>query len=572
MIGLPTENPTQSNAIRIGVAVVVALVVLFGTNTFNYLRIAATPIKTECPLFEVKAPHSYSVDNSSVLNILHGKKFREKSIARLSGAIKIDTQIFDNQPDVPDSPETWAKFQKFHDYLEKAFPVVYENLKLDKVNTYGLVYEWKGSDDKLKPLLLTAHQDTVPVQKETLKDWTYPPFEGHYDGDYIYGRGAADCKNVVTSILETIDYLISKDFKPQRSVVVAFGFDEEASGVVGASAIGKFLEKKYGKDSFYAIIDEGPGLAIEPLTGTIVATPGTGEKGYSDIKVELKTPGGHSSIPPSHTSIGIMSELAYIIEKDPYAPVFTPKNPTYSYMQCLAAHDPKGKIPKLTKKYIVRSAYDKFANAKVVKLLTDNIITKYLIGTSQAIDIVNGGEKSNALPESTKLIVNHRIAIESSVDELKEHFVKRVIEVAKRHNLEVVAFGKTVLENKDNSGTFHVDISGSPLEAAPATPFGDNVWKYLSGVTRHIFEDLVFPGIEYPIISSPAIMTGNTDTRHYWNLTRNIFRYSPIFAENFIKDTHIHSVDEKLKFDGHLHLTAFFYEYIQAIDSAEADN
>lgn len=29
---------------------------------------------------------------------------------------------------------------------------------LKKVNTYGLLYEWKGSNDSLKPLLLTAHQ------------------------------------------------------------------------------------------------------------------------------------------------------------------------------------------------------------------------------------------------------------------------------------------------------------------------------------------------------------------------------------------------------------------------------
>lgn len=31
-------------------------------------------------------------------------------------------------------------------------------LKLTKVNTYGLVYVWEGSDESLKPLLLAAHQ------------------------------------------------------------------------------------------------------------------------------------------------------------------------------------------------------------------------------------------------------------------------------------------------------------------------------------------------------------------------------------------------------------------------------
>lgn len=36
------------------------------------------------------------------------------------------------------------------------------NLKLTKVNTYGLYYEWKGSDASLKPLLLAAHQGIRP--------------------------------------------------------------------------------------------------------------------------------------------------------------------------------------------------------------------------------------------------------------------------------------------------------------------------------------------------------------------------------------------------------------------------
>jgi len=56
------------------------------------------------------------------------------------------------------------------------------SLTLTKVNTYGLLYEWKGSDDSLKPLLLVAHQDVVPVDPDTIDEWTYPPYSGYYDG------------------------------------------------------------------------------------------------------------------------------------------------------------------------------------------------------------------------------------------------------------------------------------------------------------------------------------------------------------------------------------------------------
>jgi len=48
-------------------------------------------------------------------------------------------------------------------------------LTLTKVNTYGLLYEWKGSDVRLKPLLLTGHQglsvDNVGYTNATDTTW-----------------------------------------------------------------------------------------------------------------------------------------------------------------------------------------------------------------------------------------------------------------------------------------------------------------------------------------------------------------------------------------------------------------
>ncbi|KAF6066419.1 Peptidase dimerization domain family protein [Candida albicans] len=489
MIGLPLDENFRSNkrkSIIIGSVVFVALLVtLFSTNLFNYLKIVTTPIPKEsslCPLYEPIAPESYYKDNSTVLEILHDKKYKKESIKRLAGAIQVDTQVFDKQPAVDDAPQVWAKFAKFHDYLEQTFPLVYKNLKVTKVNTYGLVYHWKGSDKSLKPVLLTAHQDTVPVQKDTLKDWTIHHLK-------------------VITMVNTFTEEVSPIVK--ISILAAFGFDEETSGYHGAAHIGKYLEETFGQDSVYALIDEGAGLTVQELTNTIVALPGTAEKGYVDIQVELTTPGGHSSIPPDHTSIGIISELGYIIEKDPY-----------------------------------------------IEGISKNRLTKYLIRTSQALDIINGGEKANALPEHVKLLVNHRVAIGTSVAEVQEHFVSRVVEVAKRHGLSVSAFGKDVLKVKNDSGLFNVTNFAGFLNAAPVTPTNDTVWEYLSGVTRHVYEDLVFPEINI----------------------LNIFRFTPAFIGDFIGETHIHSVDEKLPFDSHLQLQAWFYEYIQAIDSAKANN
>jgi Gly-Xaa carboxypeptidase len=91
----------------------------------------------------------------------------------------------------------------------------------------------------------------------------------------------------------------------------------------GAGEIAKYLEATYGHDSFAALLDEG-GQSPYPSSkstacfskvnpsiiagfGTtyggdvLFAGPATGEKGYLDIRIEVNTPGGHSSIPPRHT-------------------------------------------------------------------------------------------------------------------------------------------------------------------------------------------------------------------------------------------------------------------------------
>jgi Gly-Xaa carboxypeptidase len=45
-------------------------------------------------------------------------------------------------------------------------------------------------------------KDTVPVNPDTIDQWTYPPWSGYYDGTWIWGRGSSDCKNQLIAVLE----------------------------------------------------------------------------------------------------------------------------------------------------------------------------------------------------------------------------------------------------------------------------------------------------------------------------------------------------------------------------------
>ena len=77
---------------------------------------------------------------------------------------------------------------------------------------------WKGSDPSLKPLLLLAHQDVVPVNPDTVDEWTHPPYSGYFDGqsyciriydtlsdeltgERVWGRGSSDDKSGLIGIL-----------------------------------------------------------------------------------------------------------------------------------------------------------------------------------------------------------------------------------------------------------------------------------------------------------------------------------------------------------------------------------
>lgn len=131
----------------------------------------------------------------------------------------------------------------------------------ETVNTLGLVYTIKGTDTSLKPLMLAAHQDVVPVANDFT--WKYPPFSGHFDGRWLWGRGASDDKNSLTALMSALETLLANPtWIPKRTIILALGFDEESSGRRGAGTIGPYLENLYGHNSMALVLDEG-GMGLD---------------------------------------------------------------------------------------------------------------------------------------------------------------------------------------------------------------------------------------------------------------------------------------------------------------------
>jgi Gly-Xaa carboxypeptidase len=488
--------------------------------------------------------------------------FMNASIKRLSSVVQIPTESFDDMGPL-DEDTRWDIFFEFADLLKSTFPLIHSELKLEKINTHGLLYTWQGEDPEKKPLLLMAHQDVVPVAKTTVDAWTHPPFSGFYDGKYIWGRGASDCKNSLVALMETIEELLGAGFKPKRTVVLSFGFDEEISGQEGAGHLAPFLLERYGNNGIAAIVDEGAGFSV--IWGSIFATPGVGEKGYTDVDISVRMPGGHSSIPPAHTSIGVLSELITHIEADTYRTWLAEENPYLSAMQCGAAHSPD--FPKKLKKLLPKhskqlssacssSKEDKLA----IEAAKQALGVRYLMQTSIAVDVISGGVKVNALPEKSVATVNHRINIGETPELIKAKSTRLAKEIAKKYNLTLHAFTNVT----DAPSSIVLSLSKHTLEVAPVTPSTvDSVTPYsvLAGTTRALYGE--------DIIVAPGIMSGNTDTRFYWNLSRNIFRWNPGWIPGEEGLGKIHTVDERQSVAAHINAVRWFSRFVRNMDEAD---
>ncbi|OBA22245.1 carboxypeptidase S [Metschnikowia bicuspidata var. bicuspidata NRRL YB-4993] len=523
-----------------------------------------------CPIVKKFNPTAYIYSNNTLKSILNDENFRHNTLNRLQKAVQVPTQIYDGMvlPDYTSLSnisaqleEEWVPFEDFQIYLENAFPLVHEHLKLEKINRLGLVYTWEGSNTSKKPIMLMAHYDVVPVQPETIDQWTFPPFEGAYDGQYVYGRGVLDCKNLLVGIMETIELLLAEGhFFPQRTIILSFGYDEEAAGT-GAEKISKHLLTRYGPASFFQIIDEGNSGYVE-VEGNKYILPAISEKGHLNSILELYTPGGHSSIPPEHTSIGLLSKVISLIEDKEFESILSNANPVLNEMQCVAENSQS--IGPTLRKTILKAHLNKNANKDLLEYLSRDSSTKFLVRTSQAVDVVHGGIKSNALPEHVSVLINHRIALEDSVASTRQKIISQVQNFAVDFGLGLICDGETVL-NKTENGFFSY-TTDEPLEPAPLTPVGDGVWEVFGGSLRYLYEDLLSPTSNETYIFAPYIGTGNTDTKSYWNLTKNIFRYVPGTS---MLGSNVHSVDEKLEFDSHLQIIAFYYYYLQVVDQLD---
>lgn len=395
-------------------------------------------------------------------------------------------------------------FREFHAFVEQTFPQVHAKLTREIVADYSMLYTWTGSDPSLKPVILMGHMDVVPVEAGTEDKWTRGAFSGEQAEGFIWGRGALDDKISVMGILEAVEALVASGFQPKRTFYFSFGHDEEIGGRAGAAAISKLLESRGVQAEF--ILDEGLAITdgIVPGVSAPIALVGISEKGYMTIELQVETSGGHSSMPPAETTIGILSGALHRLESNPVpGEIGGVIREMFEYV---------GPEMKPAMKMVFANLW--LFGPLVEKQLSGDKGTNASMRTTTAITIIEGGLKENVLPTKARAMVNFRLLPGDTAQKITDH----VTAVIADERVKIMPIERNVTEAAAVSDTSHSSFTT------------------LSRTLRE-----VYPGI----VVAPSLLTGGTDTRHFTGISKQIYRFAPskLAKEDLAR---LHGVNERI--------------------------
>lgn len=435
---------------------------------------------------------------------------------RLSQAIGFQTVSHQDQAE--DTPAEW---DRLHAWLQTSYPAAHAVMRREVLAGHTLVYTWPGSDPALKPIVLMAHQDVVPVTPGTEKDWKHPPFAGVIADGAVWGRGAIDDKGSLVTLFEGMEALAKAGFKPRRMVIVVSGHDEEVRGL-GAQAAAAHLKAQGIQAEF--VLDEGLAIVQDhPLTGGPVAMIGLGEKGYATMTVTATAPGGHSSTPPKDTGTVTLSRALVAIAEHPF-----PMKLDGAALAMLQSLAPESGLPL---RMAVANTW--LFEPLIVSQIAATPAGAALLHTTIAPTMLRGSPKENVLPQDATAWINYRIAPGQTSAEVMAHTKAAVGDLP-----VTLAWVKTPAEP-------------SPLSSTTSRGYG-------------VLSTLVGDMAKGPV--APGLVTAGTDSRYLAPVADDIYRFQPM-RFTLAETAMIHGANERLTLDN-LELAVQFYARLIATAAA----
>ncbi len=486
--------------ILIGLVAVVVLIA--GIVVVHTMMIAAPPASAVSPL----TPAPIAVDTGRIARDL-GAAVRFQTVSYSAGAHEA---------------EKFAALDAMRGWMEKTYPA-FHRAATREIMDHTLIFTWKGKDAGAPPVLLMAHMDVVPVVPGTEKDWAHRPFSGDIAGGYVWGRGAIDDKGCLVTILEAANALAAKGFQPQRTIMFAFGQDEEVGGSKGNKLAAQALARR--GVHFAWVLDEGGAIVNEPFPGveTPIAFIAVSEKGYLSLKLVAHGTGGHSSRPTNDMAIARLSQAVLAVVDHPFSSGLD--NVQREKMAVIAPHAP----------FVTRLLLGNlWLTAPIVQHYMEAIPDSAArLHTTIAPTLIDGGVKDNVLPPNANATFNFRLHPRDTIASVTEHVTKAIADPKVR----VIALSETQTEASKVS-----DLH---------SPAGDFIVSQLQAS----FGDL-------PV--APDTTTGATDSRHYLPIADQVFRLDPFHFD--VDDLgRIHGTNERLAISDLAPAVAFYMRLMQNV-------
>lgn len=421
----------------------------------------------------------------------------KKYMAHLQGLVRIPTVS-----SVNDEHTDWSQFEKLHEYMKETWPLIFKKLELVKIGKESLLFHWKSENPGKDPILLMAHQDVVPAGH--MEQWSHPPFSGDFSEGCIWGRGAEDCKSVLSAEMDAIEELLEENFRPSFDIYLSFGHNEEVQ--CAPERKGSVLAAKYLKEHGICpacIFDEGGNVEVTG-GGKLLALIGMAEKAPNEFMLYKDGTGGHASKPGKGTVLGDVARAMASVEANPMPYRLTPL--VRAHLKALA--------PLKEGKWKEILSHPKKHWKELTKMAKDDRILDALLHTTFAVTMAEGASQANVLPSHAEATMSVRILQGDTVESVREYL-------------------KSIMP-----GGVKVKVT-----------YGEN--PYPAGKTEgEIFEllsDTIHELYGKDTVVAPNLMLGGTDSRNYSEVSHHIFRFTGRVKTE--KWGEAHQIDEKMPVD-----------------------
>ncbi|RSD30606.1 succinyl-diaminopimelate desuccinylase [Vibrio pectenicida] len=191
-----------------------------------------------------------------------------------------------------------------------------QNVMIERLKALGfeievMVFEdttnfWARRGTQAPLFAFAGHTDVVPVGNIEL--WDTPPFEPTIKNGFLYGRGAADMKGSLASMIVAVEQFIALNPNHKGSIGFLITSDEEGPFINGTVRVVETLIKR-GENIDMCIVGEPSSTEV---VGDVVKN---GRRGSITGDLTVKGIQGHVAYPhlarnPVHQSLLALNELA----------------------------------------------------------------------------------------------------------------------------------------------------------------------------------------------------------------------------------------------------------------------